>query len=104
MPRKSGRPSPPTDRFALERRRFLQDSAMATAGAGSLLAAFGAVTLVFVLKTWFFSLTVAIMPMASGLYAPLRRHRLGGAALGGFARMFAVLLVIEVISLMGNYY
>ena len=29
---------------------------------------------------------------------------LGGAALGGFARMFAVLLVIEVISLMGNYY
>ena len=63
-----------------------------------------AVTLVFVLKTWFFSLTVAIMPMASGLYAPLRRHRLGGAALGGFARMFAVLLVIEVISLMGNYY
>src|SRR5256885_8539065 len=44
---------------------------------------------VFVLKTWFFSLTVAIMPMASGLYAPLRRHRLGGAALGGFARMFA---------------
>jgi phospholipid/cholesterol/gamma-HCH transport system permease protein len=63
-----------------------------------------AVTLVFVLKTWFFSLTVAIMPMASGLYAPLRRHRLGGAALGGFARMFAVLLLIEVISLMGNYY
>ena len=63
-----------------------------------------AVTLVFVLKTWFFSLTVAIMPMASGLYAPLRRHRLGGAALGGFACMFAVLLVIEVISLMGNYY
>jgi phospholipid/cholesterol/gamma-HCH transport system permease protein len=55
-------------------------------------------------KTWFFSLTVAIMPMASGLYAPLRRHRLGGAALGGFARMFAVLLLIEVISLMGNYY
>src|SRR5256885_6089586 len=39
-------------------------------------------SLVFVLKTWFFSLTVAIMPMASGLYAPLRRHRLGGAALG----------------------
>lgn len=29
-----------------------------------------AVTLVFVLKTWFFSLAVAIMPLASGLYAP----------------------------------
>ena len=32
--------SPPTDRFALERRRFLQDSALG-AGAASLLAAFG---------------------------------------------------------------
>src|SRR5688572_1912722 len=41
MPSKPGRHSPPPDRFALERRRFLQDSAMATAGAGSLLAAFG---------------------------------------------------------------
>src|SRR5687767_5928890 len=41
MPTKPGRHSPPTDRFALERRRFLQDSALATAGAGSLLAAFG---------------------------------------------------------------
>jgi phospholipid/cholesterol/gamma-HCH transport system permease protein len=45
-----------------------------------------------------------ILPHATGLYAPLRRHRLGGAALGGFARRFAVLLLIEVISLMGNYY
>jgi NADP-dependent 3-hydroxy acid dehydrogenase YdfG len=33
-------PSPPTDRFALERRRFLQDNAIG-AGAASLLAAFG---------------------------------------------------------------
>ena len=32
--------SPTTDRFALERRRFLQDSAVG-AGAASLLAAFG---------------------------------------------------------------
>ncbi len=32
--------SPPTDRFALERRKFLQDSAVG-AGAASLLAAFG---------------------------------------------------------------
>jgi NAD(P)-dependent dehydrogenase (short-subunit alcohol dehydrogenase family) len=41
MPRKPGPKSPPTARFALERRRFLQDSALASAGAGSLLAAFG---------------------------------------------------------------
>ena len=61
-------------------------------------------TLVFVIKTWFFSLAVAIMPLASALYTPVARHRQGGAELGGFARMFAVLLLIEVISLMGNYY
>jgi len=60
-----------------------------------------AVTLVFALKTWFFSLTVAIMPLASGLYAPRRADT---AALGGFARMFAVLLLIEMVALMGNYY
>ncbi|CAM4238271.1 ABC transporter permease [Comamonas aquatilis] len=79
------------------------------AGFGGYTRVFGQVftpslTLVFVLKTWFFSLTVAIMPMASALYTPLARHRRGGAELGGFARMFAVLLLIEIISLMGNYY
>src|SRR5262245_10173859 len=41
MSKKDGLRSPPTtDRFALERRRFLQDSAQG-AGAFSLLAAFG---------------------------------------------------------------
>ncbi|QXZ08407.1 ABC transporter permease [Comamonas sp. Y33R10-2] len=61
-------------------------------------------TLVFVLKTWFFSLTVAVMPLASAMYTPIALHQRGGSELGGFARMFAVLLLIEVISLMGNYY
>lgn len=79
------------------------------AGFGIYTRIFGQVftpslTLVFVLKTWFFSLSVAIMPMASALHAPLARHRQGGAELGGFARMFAMLLLIEVISLLGNYY
>ena len=41
MPRKPNPPSPhTTDRFALERRKFLQDSALG-AGSASLLAAFG---------------------------------------------------------------
>jgi NADP-dependent 3-hydroxy acid dehydrogenase YdfG len=40
MSQKDSSQSPPTDRFALERRRFLQDSAVG-AGAASLLAAFG---------------------------------------------------------------
>ena len=79
------------------------------AGFGTYTRVFGQIftpslTLVFVLKAWFFSLAVAIMPLASALYAPLMRHRRGGAELGGFARMFAVLLLIEVVSLMGNYY
>jgi NAD(P)-dependent dehydrogenase (short-subunit alcohol dehydrogenase family) len=42
MPKKDSLQSPPvTDRFALERRRFLQDSAVIGAGAVSLLAEFG---------------------------------------------------------------
>src|SRR3712207_2138413 len=40
MSQKDRIPSPTPDRFALERRRFLQDSA-AGVGAGSLLAAMG---------------------------------------------------------------
>ena len=62
------------------------------------------VTLVFVLKTLFFSLAVALIPLASGWYSPLPSLRLEGRELGGLTRMFAVLLIIEVLSLMGNYY
>lgn len=59
-----------------------------------------AVTLIFVLKTLFFSLAVALMPVASALYD-------GPTSNGEFqvlARMFLVLLLIEVLCLMGNYY
>lgn len=64
------------------------------------------ITLVFVLKTVFFSLAVALIPMASGLYEGGDARAPGSAdsELGGLARMFAVLLLIEVVSLMGNYY
>ena len=62
-----------------------------------------AVTLVFVLKTVFFSLAVALIPMAAGLYDSGQRSE-PDSELGGLARMFAVLLLIEVASLMGNYY
>jgi len=61
------------------------------------------VTLVFVLKTVFFSLAVALIPMAAGLYDAGERTQ-PESELGGLARMFAVLLLIEVASLMGNYY
>lgn len=63
-----------------------------------------AITLVFVLKTVLSSLAVALVPMTSALYAPAPQVRQSDSELGGLARMFAVLLLIELASLMGNYY
>lgn len=63
------------------------------------------VTLVFVLKTWLSSLAVAIIPVSTGLYSKPRRYTARpGDELNGLVRMFAVLLLIELASLMGNYY
>lgn len=76
------------------------------------------VTLVFVLKTWLFSLAVALIPVATALHITRSRAEttllrstsgpglgLGaGTELSGLARMFAILLVIELLSLIGNYY
>lgn len=63
-----------------------------------------AVTLVFVLKTVLFSLAVSLMPMAAGLYESQGDGSRTGAELQGLVRVFAVLLVIELASLVGNYY
>ncbi|MBX3589173.1 MAG: MlaE family ABC transporter permease [Ramlibacter sp.] len=63
-----------------------------------------AVTLVFVLKTLFFSLAVSLMPMASGLYPVVAVGSRTSAELQVLVRVFAVLLLIEVASLVGNYY
>ncbi len=64
-----------------------------------------AVSLIFALKTFFFCLAVSLIPMASALYG------MGGASsvrtsaeIRGLVRMFTVLLIIEVLSLVGNYY
>lgn len=62
-----------------------------------------AVTLVFTLKTLFSSLAVALIPMAAGMYDTGHGVQ-PDSELGGLARMFAVLLLIEVGSLLGNYY
>jgi phospholipid/cholesterol/gamma-HCH transport system permease protein len=63
------------------------------------------VSLIFAIKTVFFALSVAVIPMASGAYedfaAPSSRE---SAALQGLVRMFAVLLMLEAVSLVGNYY
>ena len=62
------------------------------------------VAMIFMIKTLFFSLAVAIIPMASGandIASPSSRE---SAALQGLVRMFAVLLLLEALSLVGNYY
>ena len=62
-----------------------------------------AVTLIFALKTLGFSLTVALIPLASALYDAPRAASPGSAELRALVRMFVVLLAIELLSLMGNY-
>lgn len=63
-----------------------------------------AVTLIFALKTLFFSLAVAFVPMA----ASAKPDADGGFArrsdISEFARLLSVILALEVISLLGNYY
>ncbi len=63
-----------------------------------------AVTLVFGLKTALFSLAVSLMPMAGGLYESSGDGSRTSAELQGLVRVFAVLLLIELASLVGNYY
>jgi phospholipid/cholesterol/gamma-HCH transport system permease protein len=64
------------------------------------------VSLIFTIKTVLFALAVSTIPMASGAYehfaaTPSSRE---SAALQGLVRMFAVLLLLESVSLVGNYY
>jgi phospholipid/cholesterol/gamma-HCH transport system permease protein len=64
----------------------------------------GAVSLIFVMKTLFFSLAVSIIPMASGLYDVEGDGSRESAALQGLVRMFAILLLLEAASLAVYYY
>lgn len=63
-----------------------------------------AVTLIFVLKTLFFSLAISLIPMASALYGLAESNTRTSAEMRGLVRMFAVILLIEMLSLVGNYY
>ena len=66
-----------------------------------------AVAFIFVFKTLLFSLTVSLIPMASALQEAGKRQtrRLTSSAeMRALVRMFVVLLAVEVISLIGNYY
>lgn len=62
------------------------------------------VTLIFVFKTLFFALTVALVPLASGLHDPSARTLRERSELQSLVRMFLLLLLIEAVSLLGNYY
>jgi phospholipid/cholesterol/gamma-HCH transport system permease protein len=62
------------------------------------------VTLIFTFKTLFFALTVALIPLASSLYDEPRPDQVTSPELQMLVRMFLSLLVIELVSLMGNYY
>jgi phospholipid/cholesterol/gamma-HCH transport system permease protein len=63
-----------------------------------------AVTLILVLKIVFFSFAVGLIPMASSFYFGASYRSKVTHGLSDMVRLFAVMLLIEVASLMGNYY
>ena len=73
-----------------------------TRGVGQVFTP--AVTLIFALKTLFFSLAVAVVPLAASAQADAEGRFARRSDISEFARLFSVVLLIEVVSLVGNYY
>jgi phospholipid/cholesterol/gamma-HCH transport system permease protein len=63
-----------------------------------------AVTLIFTLKTLFFSLAVAVVPLAAAAQPDGQARYRRTSDISQFARLFSVVLLIEVASLVGNYH
>ncbi len=63
-----------------------------------------AVTLIFTLKTLFFSLAVAVVPLAAAAQPDAQQRYSRRSDISQFARLFSVVLLIEMVSLVGNYY
>jgi phospholipid/cholesterol/gamma-HCH transport system permease protein len=63
-----------------------------------------AVSLIFSLKTLFFSLAVAVVPLAASAQPDALGNYTRRSDMSEFARLFSVVLLIEVVSLVGNYY
>ncbi len=63
-----------------------------------------AVTLIFALKTLFFSLAVAVVPLTASVPHNTPSPARPRSDMTEFARLFSVVLLIEVLSLVGNYY
>jgi len=94
---------------------YLTGYGFALSGLANFTRLFGqvsspAVSLIFTVKTLLFCLTVSLIPMASALYAirggtSARLTTLRTSAeMRGLVRMFTVILLIEMASLVGNYY
>jgi phospholipid/cholesterol/gamma-HCH transport system permease protein len=81
---------------------------LSIAGAGAYAHMAGRVfdpmfTFIFCMKTLFFAIAVSVIPMASGLNNIEDDGSRESAALQGLVRMFGVLLILEALSLVGNY-
>lgn len=62
------------------------------------------VTLIFGLKTGLFAVAVALLPMANALRKMRRRPSRTSVELQGLVQVFVLMLAIEMVALMGNYY
>jgi len=62
------------------------------------------VALILVLKVVFFSVAVGLIPMASSYYDGIGSRLRATHGLSDMVRLFSLILLIEVASLMGNYY
>jgi phospholipid/cholesterol/gamma-HCH transport system permease protein len=62
------------------------------------------VALIFGLKAFFLSVAVAVLPIASVLYDGPRVRTRTSAEIQSLLRVFSAILLIEIASLVGNYY
>ena len=81
---------------------------LTTGGFASYTRTFGrvfspALSLIFTLKTLGLSLAVGLIPIASVLYDPPRARLRSSVELRGLVRLFFMILLIEIASLVGNY-
>ena len=81
----------------------------ATAGVASYNHAVGnifnpVVSMIFTMKTLAFAVAVALLPVANALRDIPRRPSRTSVELQGLVQMFVLMLVIEIASLVGNYY
>jgi len=63
-----------------------------------------AVSLIFVLKLFFLSMAVSLIPMTTALDAHPRRTARAGPEVAGLVRTLLAMLLIEAVSLMSSYY